>query len=189
MVFFQLYQHCLGHIRLDFHSESTLKYHYNFHNWSFDAFLLYCSKCVKFLSTGVTVNLSLMSFDIYVCWLSLSKRIWMLCLIPFSSSFPFSRLIMEACIMARSSVATKLVFSVSSDEFNNSFCCVENWLGHKLLWWFAFFLQYLHALVELHSFRRCPFLKEMKQKPFALDFLFCKSGYSLPLSLLCCFPQ
>ena len=138
-------------IRLDFHSESTLKYHYNLHNWFFDTFPLYCSKCVKFLSTGVTVNLSLMSFDIYVCWLSLSKRIWMLYLIPFSSSFPFSRLIMEACIMARSSVATKLVSSVSSDEFNNSFCCVENWLAHKLLWWFPFFLQYVHALVELQE--------------------------------------
>ena len=50
----------------------------------------------------------------------------MLCLIPFSSSFPFSRSIMEACIMTRFSVATKLVFSVSSDEFDNSFCCVEN---------------------------------------------------------------
>ena len=91
--------------------------------------------------------------------------------------------------MTRSSVATKLVSFVSSDVFNNSFCCIENSLGHKLLWWFPFFLQYTHALVELHYFSRCLFLKKMKQKSFALDFLLRKLGYSLHSSLQCCFPQ
>ena len=88
-----------------------------------------------------------------------------------------------------SSVATKLVSFVSSLALVNSFCCVKNWLRHKLLWWFPFFFQYTHDVVELHSLRRCPFIKQTKHKPFALDFLLCKLGYSLHLSLQCCFPH
>ena len=76
--------------------------------------------------------------------------------------------------------------------------CIRQFLllRRKLTWTqtfelISFFLAIYdtRALVKLHSLRRCPFLKQMKQKALALDFLLCKSGYLLHSLIQCCFPQ